>query len=106
MGENGLVLYDPPGDDGVATVTLNRPEKRNALNAEAVTALADAFRAAEAEPRAKLVLLRGRGADFCAGADLAALERIAAGAGALENLGDAATLGDLFILMRRLDKPV
>lgn len=92
--------------DGIATVSLNRPAKRNALDAATVDALAAAFARAGGDDDARVVLLRAEGPDFCAGADLAALERIAAGAGPLENLEDAARLGDLFIAMRRLEKPV
>jgi methylglutaconyl-CoA hydratase len=65
-----------------------------------------AFRRAEEDDDVRVVLLRGAGPDFCAGADLGQLERIAAGAGALENLDDAARLGELFVRIRRLEKPV
>jgi methylglutaconyl-CoA hydratase len=93
-------------DEGVARLTLNRPEKRNALDAETVAALAAAFARAGADADTRVVLLRAEGPDFCAGADLAALERIAAGAGPLENLEDADRLGGLYIAMRRLEKPI
>lgn len=93
-------------DKGVAVVSLNRPDKRNALDAETVAALSAAFARAGQDVDARVVLLRAEGPDFCAGADLAALERIAAGAGPLENLDDAQQLGDLFIAMRRLEKPI
>lgn len=92
--------------DGVATVTLNRPEKRNALDAATVRELADAVARAGADDGVRVLLLRGAGPDFCAGADLEQLERIAAGMGPLENLDDAAALGDLFVRMRRAAKPV
>ena len=92
--------------DGIAAVTLNRPEKRNALDAATVEALRQAFARAEADPDVRVVLLRGAGNDFCAGADLAHMERLAATGDPLENLADAAALGDLFIEMRRLEKPI
>jgi len=98
------LLYDVA--DGVATVTLNRPEKRNALDAATVAALREAFARAGADPDVRVVLLRGAGNDFCAGADLAHMERLAATGDPLENLADAAALGDLFIEMRRLEKPI
>jgi len=54
---------------GVATLTLNRPEKRNALSAEMIAELTDVARAAAADPP-RVVVLRGAGKVFCAGGDL------------------------------------
>ena len=57
--------------DGVATVTLNRPEVRNALNQTLVRELASALEALEGDPAARVIVLRGAGdRAFCAGADL------------------------------------
>mgnify|MGYP003694107141 CR=1 FL=1 len=57
--------------DGIATVTLNRPEARNALNAALVAELERALAALEADPAARVIVLRGAGDKaFCAGADL------------------------------------
>jgi len=59
----------------VATVTLNRPQARNALNAQAVQELIDAFTSLDLDPSVKVVLLRGAGTEaFCAGADLQELK--------------------------------
>ncbi len=58
---------------GVLTVTLDRPEVRNALNGELVDELCDAIGWSDADERVRVVLLRGAGKDFCAGADLQAL---------------------------------
>jgi 2-(1,2-epoxy-1,2-dihydrophenyl)acetyl-CoA isomerase len=62
-------------EDGVATITLNRPERRNAMTEE----MADGFSAAVGEvvgdPEVAVVVVRGAGADFCVGADLALLDR-------------------------------
>ncbi len=93
-------------DGTVATITLNRPAKRNALDAVTVRELKDALCAAQEDSETRVILLRGEGKDFCAGADLAQLERIAAGASPLENLEDAMAIGNLFIDMRRADKPI
>jgi len=91
--------------DGVATLTLNRPEKRNALNGALVGALTQAVaKAAEADD-ARVLVITGAGKDFCSGADLAELERITE-MGAEENLEDARTLGALFVALRSVSKPV
>lgn len=98
------VLYR--AEDRLAILTLNRPDKRNALDAATIAELKDAFARAEADNAVRVVLLRGEGPDFCAGADLAQLEKIAAGTGPLENLDDADALGELLLTMRRLRKPI
>src|SRR6266498_339056 len=61
----------------VTVVTINRPERRNAVDGPTATALAGAFRAFDADPEAAVAVLTGAGGAFCAGADLKA---IAAGA--------------------------
>ncbi len=91
---------------GVGTITLNRPEKRNALDTLTVAELKDALRALDAGDDIRVIILRGEGPDFCAGADLQQLERIAQGAGPAENLADASALGDLFIQMRLAARPI
>lgn len=57
-------------DGPVTTVTLNRPEKRNALNVELLTQLCAAITAAEANPAQRVLVLRGAGTVFCSGLDL------------------------------------
>jgi methylglutaconyl-CoA hydratase len=98
-----LVLAGRRG--GVLRLTLNRPEKRNALSAELVAALKAALRQADADPEVRVVSLEGAGKDFCSGADLSALEKIA-GASTLENLDDVDELAELFLLPRQMRKPV
>ena len=63
-----LVLYEV--SDGVATVTLNDPEKRNRLSQEMLTQLVAAIRRAGGDSDARAVVLTGAGKAFCAGADL------------------------------------
>lgn len=92
-------------EGAVARLVLNRPDKRNALNAGLVAALKTALRAADADPEVRVVAIEGAGKDFCSGADLSALRRIA-GAGAMENLEDVDELAELFSLPRRMRKPV
>ena len=91
--------------NGVAFLTLNRPDKRNALNDRIITQLREAMLAAEADDQTRVVILRGAGKDFCAGADLAQLEK-SAQASVLENLEGASRMAELFLTMRRLKKPV
>src|SRR5690349_24593045 len=57
----------------VTTIVLDRPEARNAVDRETAAALADAFRAFEADPDARVGVLWGAGGTFCAGADLKAI---------------------------------
>jgi enoyl-CoA hydratase len=60
-------------DGSVWTVVINRPERRNAVDGPTAAALADAFRAFDADDRAAVAILRGAQGHFCAGADLAAV---------------------------------
>src|SRR6185369_2125274 len=91
--------------DGIARITLNRPEKRNALNSELIEALKDALRRAAEVPEVRVIVLSGAGSDFCSGADLSALQKIAT-ASVAENLEDARALMELFVLIRSIRVPV
>jgi methylglutaconyl-CoA hydratase len=90
---------------GVARITLNRPDKRNALDAEIVAEIRRSLAEAAKDENARVVLLTGAGKDFCSGADLAALQRISE-ATVMENVADARNLADLFIEMRRHPRPI
>lgn len=92
-------------DDGVAVLTLARPEKRNALDPATIEELGEAFAAAEADDRVKAILLDAEGKDFCAGADLAHIEAMV-DADRDELVADARRLGELFLHMRRISKPI
>jgi len=90
---------------GVLTLTLDRPEKRNALSGALIEALHQALGRADLDADVRVVMLRGEGKDFCAGADLE--ELLASAALSLgENESSALRLGTLFIRMRALPKPV
>jgi methylglutaconyl-CoA hydratase len=91
--------------DGMARITLNRPEKRNALSDVVIAALKDALRLADQDESVRAVILAGAGADFCSGADLAALQRISS-ASVAENLEDARSFMELFMLIRQVRVPV
>lgn len=89
----------------VLVLRLNRPEKRNALNGRLVEALDAAFRAAEKDDETRVILLRGEGPDFCAGADLEELETTTSH-GQDASLDEARRLGALFLRMRRHPRPI
>jgi methylglutaconyl-CoA hydratase len=97
------VIYAVEG--AVALVTLNRPEKRNALNDALVAGLKRALRDADEREDVRAVLVTGAGADFCSGADLSALQKISESS-AVENLEDAQSLSELFALIRGVRVPV
>ncbi len=101
--KNQAVIYTVEGP--VALVTLNRPEKRNALNDALVVGLKDSLREADADDSVRVVVVTGAGADFCSGADLAALQKISESS-VTENLEDAGSLMELFALVRRVRVPV
>jgi len=61
--------------DGIATVTLNRPDKRNAMNAALLAALAAAFDGLDADRDVHVVVVRGAGTAFCSGMDLSEMEQ-------------------------------
>jgi methylglutaconyl-CoA hydratase len=92
-------------DSGVLALTLNRPDKRNALDAVTIAALAAALERAELDPAVRVVAVRGAGKDFCAGADLA--ELLASADQSLEqNQQSAGRLGAIYSTIRRLPHPV
>jgi len=64
--------------EGVATITLNRPEKLNAWNGAMAAGLRTAMEAAEADPAVRVIILTGAGRGFCAGADMTDLSDISA----------------------------
>lgn len=100
---SNLVLYEVK--DRVGYITLNRPEKRNALSFELVTALKQTFKAAEADSNCKVIVLRGSGEAFCAGADLAYLQQLQKNTFD-ENLADSRHLMELFQFIYHSSKVV
>jgi len=103
MSQYTEIIYEIKNN--VAFVALNRPDKRNALNDRIIAELRDAILEAEADDETRVIILRGAGKDFCAGADLAQLEK-SAQASVLENLEGVSRMADLFLTMRGLKKPV
>ena len=89
---------------GRATLTLNRPQIHNAFDDTLVAQLSDALRVLEADGAVRVVLLTGAGKNFCAGADLGWMRRVA-DFSFEENLADAGRLAELFRLLHALKKP-
>ncbi|MGB5704747.1 MAG: enoyl-CoA hydratase-related protein [Polyangiales bacterium] len=81
-----LTSLDP---EGVLTLTMNRPSRRNAFNSEAFLALGHAFTEANSDPRVAVALLTGAGDDFSSGLDLAAIDMGSDGEPPFERMMDA-----------------
>ncbi|MGH9968433.1 MAG: enoyl-CoA hydratase/isomerase family protein [Pyrinomonadaceae bacterium] len=92
-------------EGSVARITLNRPEKRNALNDALIYGLRDALRKVVTEDAVRCVVIAGAGEDFCSGADLSTLQNISE-ASVSENIDDARSLMELFVLIREVAMPV
>jgi methylglutaconyl-CoA hydratase len=99
------VLLRQGPEEGILRLTLNRPEKRNALNGRLVRDLREALDASRGDPAVRVVVLRGAGPDFCSGADLDELRGIA-DLGPAASLDDASRMGDLFLAMREHPTPI
>ncbi len=91
--------------DRVGYITLNRPEKRNALSHELVGELILAFDQAEKDSFAKVLVLKANGEAFCAGADLAYLQQLQHFSFE-QNLEDSRHLKNLFLKIYQLKKVV
>lgn len=89
---------------GVATVTLDRPEKHNAFGDALIAELADAFRRLGADESVRAVVLAANGKSFSAGADIDWMKRMA-GAPEDENRRDARALADMLRLLNDMPKP-
>jgi enoyl-CoA hydratase len=104
------MLFDAPtlactcDANGVAVLTMNRPERRNALDGVTMRALAEAIRSLEAEPRVRVLVVTGAGKEaFCSGGDLFELSQrlTVADAEAMLSL-----MGDALLRLERLPYPV
>jgi enoyl-CoA hydratase/carnithine racemase len=97
------VLYDVAGN--VATITLNRPQRRNALTLPMLDELADALRRADTDPEVRAVVLTGAGEGFCAGLDL--VEAAARGPGVVDELATSYRPDRIPVLaMHAADTPI
>lgn len=90
---------------GVMTATLNRPDKRNAIDTAMIEALLTALEQADLDAGVRVVAIRGAGRDFCAGMDLN--ELLASADHTLEQNRQAALhFAQVFVQMRKLPKPI
>src|SRR3984893_52807 len=101
--ENKVILYETDG--AIARITLNRPDTSYPLNDALIAGLKDALKHAKADAAVRAIVITGVGADCCSGADLASLQKIS-GASVADNVDDARSLMQLFILIRQMTVPV
>lgn len=101
--KESLVLYQV--NQRIAEITINRPEKRNALNPTLISALTQAFDNAAKDTEVKVVILKANGGVFSAGADLAYLQQLQ-NFSYEDNIADTELLKNLFEKIRTLPKIV
>lgn len=102
MSRTSSILVAVDGRRG--ELTLNRPERHNALDEAMIAELTIGLQELAADPRVRVVVLSAVGKSFCSGADLAWMKR-ASGYGENENLADARNLAQLFVTLDTLPKP-
>lgn len=93
-------------DDGIARVTLDRPECLNALDPRLIAELNDFFGGLTARSPARVVILRGAGRAFCAGLDLKAMQASGARKGVTEMLEGQHDVRNIMLAMRRCPQPI
>lgn len=96
------LLYEVVGRKGL--ITLNRPEKRNALHPRLVSELSGVLAQAASDEQVKVLILRANGSSFCAGADLEYLQQLQANTFE-ENLADSNHLKAFFLQLYQFPKP-
>lgn len=100
-----MKLVDYSVKDRIGFISLNRPEKRNALSFELIAEMKNAFDQADKDERVKVIVLRANGETFCAGADLDGLQKLQ-NFSREENLKDSRHLKELFYKIYTLNKVV
>ncbi|MBT3208803.1 MAG: enoyl-CoA hydratase/isomerase family protein [Bacteroidetes bacterium] len=91
-------------NENIGTIWLNRPEKRNAMNAEMISEIIDCYQKVNNMEDVRVVVLRGKGKSFCAGADLNYMKGIAE-FGYEENYQDGLHLAKCFNIIYTCKKP-
>ena len=92
-------------NNGIGLITLNRPEKRNALHPDLIKELKNKLDEFRDNSGVKVVILTGEGSSFCAGADLSYLNDIK-DYSSVENQSDSQNLADLFLQLYKFPKPI
>lgn len=100
-----MISIEHSQDGRIITLRLNRPERRNALNKSLVLELTRVISSLNQDDYVRVILITGEGSVFSAGADLAALSRMA-DASEEENLEDSRALATLFMTIRSSTKVV
>lgn len=99
-------LYAHDRDSGIVTLTLNRPERLNALTFEVYAELRDAFRALDTEPGVRAIVLTGAGRGFCSGGDVEDIIGALFGRDAKGLLEFTRMTCDLILAIRQCRRPV
>jgi enoyl-CoA hydratase len=97
-----VIRYDV-GGDGIGTITIDRPEKRNAMTYAMLGRFIETVRAASSDDRCRVLILRGNGGAFCAGTDLADLATVP---GAVRGVRGEADEHDVWWPVTACPKPV
>ncbi|HTZ70277.1 MAG TPA: enoyl-CoA hydratase family protein, partial [Acetobacteraceae bacterium] len=93
-------------EDGIATVTFNRPERKNPLTFDSYAELRDMFRALGQAPSVKAVILRGAGGNFCSGGDVHEIIGPLVGMDMIGLMNFTRMTGDLIKAMRACPQPI
>ncbi len=92
------------GDNGICSLTLNRPEVHNAFNEVMIAEITEALLSLESSPQVRMVVVRGNGKSFCAGADINWMRRMA-DYDEDQNYEDASLMSDMMDKLYRFPKP-
>ena len=104
MSEGDTVLLEHDGHVGL--ITLNRPERLNAINTEMIARLSDVLLRCEQDPKVRVIILTGAGRGFCSGLDLQAVADGSMGVGAGGSPGGVSISEHPPFVLRRMDTPV